>query len=104
MLGLRSGSERPDLRPLAVRFNPEVPLQLRFGEEIRGERERLAQTDAQVHGDRAATVENARDGGARHTDVLGKFGCGPGSEELLEEFAWAGRVMHPGHAAHSRIG
>jgi hypothetical protein len=53
----------------------------------------VAEPNAEIRGDCAATVENARDGGARSADVFGELGCGDGAEELFEQFAWACRVV-----------
>jgi len=62
-------------------------LKLGLGEEIRGKGQSLAEPNIDVHGDCAATVEGARDGGARYADVFGELGCGDGAEELPEQFA-----------------
>src|ERR1017187_3428522 len=93
----RSGGQRPDLWPLSVRFDPQVVLELSLREEVGGERQSLSEPDAEVHRNRDAAIEDARNGGTRHAVMFGELGCGSRAEELLQQFPWAGRVVHHGH-------
>src|SRR5271157_2035378 len=69
-----SRDKRFDAGAFLLRPAPEVVLELRLGEEIWGERQRLPQADAEVHAHRISPVENARQRSPRHANVLGQLG------------------------------
>jgi len=92
-----SSGQRPDLRALLLRFDPQVVLELSLREEVWGERQSFAEADAEVHRNRGAAIEDTGNGGARHANMLGKLSCCSRAEELFQQFPWAGRVVHHRH-------
>ena len=70
---------------------------MRFVEEVGRKPKSLAQSDAEVHRYNGMAIEDTRDGGARYSDMLGELGCGSLAEELLQQFARTGRIVHHRH-------